>query len=130
MKILIRNRYLFLSALLLVLFVTDAAVAQFGPLGGAGDKLKRKIPNLLGGKEPITTSLPDAKWADASKDAFTPVDASRALMTLQRTPNGGFVLQQGYYTMQTQSYCLKAGTHGPGGGDIFMPLPKVQPKMQ
>ena len=48
-------------------------------------------------------------------------------MTLQRTPNGGFVLQPGYYAMQTQSYCLKAGTHGPGGGDGYLYAPPKGP---
>ena len=110
-----------------VLFVTTTAAAQFPPLGGATDKLKNKLPNLLGGKAPITTSLSDAKWADATKDGFTPREAERSLMTLQRTPNGGFVVQPGYYSLQTQSYCLKAGTHGPGGGDGYLYAPPKGP---
>lgn len=101
--------------------------AQLGGLGGLGDKLKKKTPNLLGDKQPITTSLPDAKWGDSSKDGFTPREAQRSMMTLQRTPNGGFVLQPGYYSMQTQSYCLKAGTHGPGGGDGYLFAPPKGP---
>jgi hypothetical protein len=48
-------------------------------------------------------------------------------MTLQRTPNGGFVLQPGYYMLQDQSYCLKAGTHGPGGGDGYLYAPPKGP---
>jgi hypothetical protein len=48
-------------------------------------------------------------------------------MTLQRTPNAGFVLQPGYYVMQTQSYCLKAGTHGPGDGDGYLFAPPKGP---
>ena len=103
------------------------ASAQLGGLGGLGDKLKKKTPNLLGDKQPITTSLDDAKWGDNSKDGFTPREAGRSLMTLQRTPNGGFVLQPGYYEMQTQSYCLKAGTHGPGGGDGYLYAPPKGP---
>ncbi|HEX8290973.1 MAG TPA: hypothetical protein VF570_04405, partial [Pyrinomonadaceae bacterium] len=98
-------------ALLLLVACAGVALAQLGGLGGLGDKLKKKTPNLLGDKQPITTSLPDAKWGDSSKDGVTPREAKRSLMTLQRTPNGGFVLQPGYYEMQTQSYCLKAGTH-------------------
>jgi len=108
---------------LLVTYTTPAS-AQFGDLT---DKLKKKAPNLLGGKAPITTSLPDAKWEDASKDGFTPREPERSLMTLQRTPNGGFVLQPGYYILQTQSYCLKAGTHGPGGGDGYLYAPPKGP---
>jgi hypothetical protein len=111
----------FLAVITATLFAasTDAS-AQIGGLGGLGDKLTKKMPNLLGGKAPITTSLSDAKWSDASKDGFTPSEASRSLMTLQRTPNGGFVLQPGYYVQQQQSYCLHAGTYGPGGGHGYL----------
>jgi hypothetical protein len=114
-------------AALVLLVSAGQAQAQLGGLGGLGDKLKKKTPNLLGDKQPITTSLPDAKWGDASKDGFTPREPARSLMTLQRTPNGGFVLQPGQYEMQTQSYCLKAGTHGPGGGDGYLYAPPKGP---
>lgn len=118
----------FLGFVTAVLIATSTtAFAQLGGLGGLGDKLKKKTPNLLGEKAPITTSLPDAKWADASKDGFIPSEAPRSLMTLQRTPNGGFVLQTGYYEMQDQSYCLKAGTHGPGQGDGYLYAPPKGP---
>src|SRR5688572_29732549 len=116
-----------LAATCFMLAASVSAFAQLGGLGGLGDKLKKKTPNLLGEKAPITTSLSDAKWGDASKDGFTPREASRSLMTLQRTPNGGFVLQPGYYIMQTQSYCLKAGTHGPGDGDGYLFAPPKGP---
>src|SRR5215207_5575958 len=114
-------------ALLLLVACAGVALAQLGGLGGLGDKLKKKTPNLLGDKQPITTSLPDAKWGDSSKDGYTPREAKRSLMTLQRTPNGGFVLQPGYYEFQDQSYCLKAGTHGPGGGDGYLYAPPKGP---
>ena len=84
-----------LALFLLVISATAAsASAQLGGLGGLGDKLKKKNPlsSVLEGKPPITTSLSDAKWGDSSKDGFTPREASRSLMTLQRTPNGGFVI--------------------------------------
>lgn len=108
---------------LLLIGAHSQAHAQFGglkdlvknPLGGAS--------SLLKGKPPITTSLRDAVWEDASKDGFTPRETSRSLTSLTRTTNGGFLLQPGYYSMKVQSYCLHAGTHGPGGGDgyIFAP---------
>ncbi|HEV2799756.1 MAG TPA: hypothetical protein VGW12_04620 [Pyrinomonadaceae bacterium] len=127
-----RNKFVAaLAVFTLLLFggTFETAHAQLGGLGGLGDKLKKKTPgiSLLEGKPPITTSLPDAKWGDASKDNFTPREAKRSLLTLQRTPNGGFVLQPGYYEMQTQSYCLKAGTHGPGGGDGYLYAPPLGP---
>lgn len=123
------SKYVFVSLAVIcfVLAASASAFAQLGGLGGLGDKLKKKTPNLLGEKAPITTSLSDAKWGDASKDGFTPREATRSLMTLQRTPNGGFVLQPGYYELQTQSYCLKAGTHGPGDGDGYLYAPPKGP---
>src|SRR3982751_6540242 len=114
-------------ALMLLAVCAGLASAQLGGLGGLGDKFKNKTPNLLGDKQPITTSLPDAKWGDGSKDGFTPRDPERSLMTLQRTPNGGFVLQPGYYMLVDQSYCLKAGTHGPGAGDGYLYAPPKGP---
>lgn len=120
------SRYVSLPIAVITVLALSAASAsaQFGDLT---DKLKKKTPNLLGSKAPITTSLSDAKWSDASKDGFTPPEAARSLMVLQRTPNGGFVVQPGYYTLQTQSYCLKAGTHGPGGGDGYLFAPPKGP---
>lgn len=120
------SRYVTFPIGIVALLALSAAStsAQFGDLA---DKLKKKTPNLLGGKAPITTSLSDAKWGDPSKDGFTPREEARSLMTLQRTPNGGFVIQTGYYTLQSQSYCLKAGTHGPGGGDGYLYAPPKGP---
>jgi hypothetical protein len=117
-----------LTALIPVIFVVvtaTAASAQFGGLGGITNKVIKKAPvgSLLAGEAPISTSLPDAKWGDRTKDGFTPRESQRSLMTLQRTPNGGFVLQPGYYTLVDQSYCLHAGTHGPGGGDGYLFAP-------
>ncbi len=107
-----------------VFLIALNSIAQFGKIG---DKLLKGKDPLQIDKPPITTSLTDAKWGDASKDGFTPREAERSLMTLQRTPNGGFVLQPGYYSFQDQSYCLKAGTHGPGGGDGYLYAPPKGP---
>ena len=113
--------------------VATPAHAQIGgKIGGLG-KLAGKaagrlnLDAVLRGDPPITTSLPDAKWAVDSLDSFTPREAARPMAQLQRTPNGGFVLQPGHYTMNTQSYCLKAGTHGPGGGDGYIFAPTAGP---
>lgn len=121
------KRIVLLFAFVLLCGHLVAVSAQLGGLGGLGDKLKKKVPNILEGDAPITTSLPDAKWGDATKDGFTPREPLRSLMILQRTPNGGFVLQNGYYMLQDQSYCLKAGTHGPGGGDGYLYAPPKGP---
>ncbi|HUR96568.1 MAG TPA: hypothetical protein VMZ26_00740 [Pyrinomonadaceae bacterium] len=117
-------------ACFLALGMSSTAHAQFGGLGGLGNKVLKKTPTvggLLEGKPPITTSLADAVWGDPSKDGFTPREPLRSLLTLQRTPNGGFILQAGYYSLKSQSYCLHAGTHGPGGGDGYLYAPTKGP---
>jgi hypothetical protein len=122
------------AALALVMTVTavDSASAQIGGrLRGAVNRVaggRLNVDQLLpGGSHPITTSLPDARWGVDSLDSFTPREAKRSMLELQRTPNGGFVLQPGYWEMHTQSYCLKAGTHGPGGGDGYLFAPTEGP---
>lgn len=100
------------------------ATAQFGSLRDLGRLGARAAaPRLMSGREPISTSLPDAVWGDPGKDGWTPREPRRSLMQLQRTPNGGFVLQPGYYEFHDQSYCLHAGTHGPGGGEGYLYAP-------
>ena len=112
------------AAAALLCIGTAEVSAQLGSLGRAlGRATGVNLGQVLGGEQPITTSLADARWADPTKDGFTPREPKRSLMTLQRTPNGGFVLQAGYYEMHTQSYCLHAGTHGPGGGDGYLYAP-------
>src|SRR6476659_7745654 len=126
----IRNCVFLIVVSLFVFANLSSVQAQFGGLGGIKDKIIKKSPgvsSILEGKQPISTSLPDAVWGDPTKDGFTPREAQRSLMTLQRTPNGGFVLQPGYYSMQDQSYCLHAGTHGPGGGDGYLYAPPKGP---
>jgi hypothetical protein len=121
----------FLVALftLLTMFVSVSAVdAQLGGLAkrAAGAIGTGAVDNLYN-KPPITTGLQDANWAVDSLDNFMPRESKRGMTELQRTPNGGFVLQPGFYEANTQSYCLKAGTHGPGGGDGYLFAPPKGP---
>lgn len=100
--------------------------AQFGGLGKVVRSLPVKapvVPDLLNGPEPVSTNIKDAVWGDVSKDRFTPPTRVQKLDSLQRTATGGFVLQPGFYEMLVQSYCLHAGTHGPGGGDGYLYAP-------
>lgn len=114
-----------------LLFGATSLHAQIGgALRGAASRLGERLPDVSGvlqGKAPITTSLQDAKWAVDSLDNFRPRESFRNIAQLQRTPNGGFVLQPGAYSYQAQSYCLKAGTHGPGGGDGYLFAPPIGP---
>jgi hypothetical protein len=122
-------RLTLLSTICLFLLTSIESFAQFGDIIGEVGKeaLKHSPSALLEGEPPITTSIDDAKFADESYDGFTPRETFRAITSLQRTPNGGFVLQPGAFAWQAQSYCLKAGTHGPGGGDGYLYAPPIGP---
>jgi hypothetical protein len=117
---------------LLALATAPRAVnAQIGGvLRGAMGRAAQHLPNadnILSGTPPITSNIADAVFAVDSLDNFTPREAKRSLLTLLRTPSGGFVLRPGYYEFHAQSYCLHAGTHGPGGGDGYLLAPTRGP---
>lgn len=111
-----------LPLLVLPLVVVPLGLAQLPKL---------RVPSLPGmdslfKKGPaITTSLADAKWAAPDKDDFDP--STKSLDSLKRGPSGGFILEPGAYKMTVQSYCLHAGTHGPGGGDAYLYAPPKGP---
>jgi hypothetical protein len=125
----LRTLFAAAGALAMTTAASGAASAQIGGLGRVLGRAagRMNVDAVLHGDAPITTKLADARWAVDSLDNFTPREPLRGLMTLQRTPNGGFVLQPGYYELHDQSYCLHAGTHGPGGGDGYLYAPTRGP---
>lgn len=101
-----------------------AAAPADAQLGGLLKRLAPKVelPNLLEGEKPVSTSIDDARYGDPSRDGFNP--GTPAPMTgLQRDGDGGFVLAPGYWVLDAQSYCLKAGTYGPTQGDGYLYAP-------
>lgn len=104
--------------------VMSGASAQFGSIGDVIKAVpKPKLPNVMSGPQPVSTNIKDAIYGDAAKDGTAPRTRATQLTSLSRTPEGGFVLQPGYFEMMTQSYCLHAGTYGPGGGDGYLYAP-------
>ena len=101
------------------------AHAQFGGLGNLVRSVTNEIglDRVFGGDEPITTKLADALWGSPSLDGVDPPLAPTPMTALERTTEGGFVVQPGYWQFVAQSYCLHAGTHGPGGGDGYLYAP-------
>jgi hypothetical protein len=98
--------------------------AQLGDIGRAlGNAAGGGIGALTRGTPPISTNIRDARWGDPTKDGWTPRMRVQPLTSLPRTASGGFTLAAGYYEMSAQSYCLHAGTHGPGGGDGYLYAP-------
>jgi len=111
-------------------FGASAANAQFGGFGGLVRSVTEEIgvDRFLQGEAPISTALSDAVWGNPAIDGVTPRLTAGSLTSLPRTENGGFTLQEGYWTFTAQSYCLHAGTHGPGDGDgyLYAPLKGAQ----
>lgn len=119
------------KVLLLVFFITIAvamfagfpAMAQFGDLLGMG---LGEIPGIdIGMKDdpPISTSFDDAVTSVPFLDEYPP-ERSFAACEMPRGPKGGYIVQPGTYQTDLWSYCLHAGTHGPGQGNgyIYAPL--------
>ena len=107
----------------IVALLAFTVTSSFGQLG----KLKKKIlgednpvGNLLKKTPPITTGIDDVNMEGALIQTFGNDSVYSPMTNLQRTSSGGFQLQKGFYEFHNQSYCLKAGTHGPGGGDGYM----------
>lgn len=120
-----------LPLLTLTSFCTFSAFSQFGGLKKLKDQVVGELPvsKLLEGKPPITTNFKDDVNIDGSlNEAFANDTTFRSLLSLQRSANGGFVLQPGFYELTNRSYCLKAGTHGPSKGDAYMYAPVKGPE--
>lgn len=123
-----RKFMLAVAALGLGLAVAPASHAQLG--GIIRDLVPGvKLPNLLKGKPPISTSIADAVYGDPNRDNFNP-GTPQPLTSLPLDSKNRFVLTPGYYTMTAQSYCLHAGTYGPSKGDgyLYAPLKGSQQK--
>ncbi|MCG8276064.1 hypothetical protein [Stenotrophomonas sp. NLF4-10] len=111
-----------LAVATLMLSASAQAQLRFGSLL---DKVGNPAALLQGkGEGVITTSLADAVYADPSRDdvQLPPV---QPLASLRTSAQASLLLQPGYYGMQVQSYCLHAGTYGPGGGEGYLYAPPL-----
>ena len=105
-----------------VVFSISSLQAQLNNLGKnvLGKLDKNPVNAILKTPDPISTSFKDVNMAGALEENFGNDKTYHSITQLQRTPNGGFVLQPGFYEAHVQSYCLKAGTYGPNKGDGYM----------
>ncbi|MCE9558531.1 MAG: hypothetical protein K8R88_06230 [Armatimonadetes bacterium] len=115
-----------LLAIILATLIVGSTSAQIPGLG----KGKLKLPDLgvdsLFKKGPaITTNLKDAVWEVADRDSFNP--KTDRLSSLPRGPHNGFILKEGAFSADLQSYCLHAGTYGPGKGEAYLYAPPRGP---
>src|SRR5688572_27634037 len=117
-------------AAILALSAASPTYAQIGDVLGRARGAVDRMPSLssfLEGEEPITTSLDDAMTEVAWLDGYDP----GLLISLEGMPmdaEGRYRLIPGAYAFAAQSYCLKAGTHGPGGGEGYAYAPLAGPK--
>lgn len=92
----------------------------------AGDVLKGKIPGLdkiLKEDPAISTSFDDAVFGVPLIDGFDP-PVTAPMSQLPFTGDGGFIVAlPGVYELAAKSFCLHAGTHGPGQGEGYLWAP-------
>ncbi|MGQ9472264.1 MAG: hypothetical protein ACUVR0_11330 [Candidatus Aminicenantales bacterium] len=104
------------------------------PAGAQLNKLKDKIKipvkaplvpdldKLLQEEPPVSTSLTDAVYDITFLDAYNPKQGA-FMSFMPVTPQGSLPLLTGLWEGQFESYCLKAGTYGPGEGDGYAYAP-------
>lgn len=119
-------RRVFLASSVGVIVAAPFAANALPNLGKAIKKIGiPSLTDLTSGPKPISTNIGDAVFGDASKDAFKPAEKVQPLSNLPRDADDGFILASGYYQMNAQSYCLHAGTYGPGDGDGYLYAPVI-----
>lgn len=115
----------------LMLSVSVPCFAQFKlpklpKLPGGGGVQIPGLDKILKEDPPLTTSFRDAVTGVRYYDDFNPrVDVAMAEMP--RGPKHSFMLAPGGYEVILQSYCLNAGTHGPGTGEGYQFAPLKGP---
>lgn len=76
------------------------------------------LQQIMEGDPPLTTSLDDVVLEMPILDGHQPATFS-PMTDLPWDPQLGYLALPGAYSFAAESYCLKAGTHGPGGGDGY-----------
>lgn len=104
------------------------------PTGAQLNKLKDKIKipvktpqvpdldKLLKEEPPVSTSLDDVIYDIQFLDGYNPANGA-SMIFLPLTPQAGIPLLPGLWEGSFQSYCLRAGTFGPGEGDGYACAP-------
>ncbi|MFO8080497.1 MAG: hypothetical protein R6V07_09340 [Armatimonadota bacterium] len=116
--------------LVLTMFAVVPAAAQFPRIPDledvADDVLKGRIPGLdkiLKEDPAIATSFDDAVFGVSIIDGFEP-PVTAPMSQLPFTGDGGFIVAlPGTYELAAKSFCLHAGTHGPGQGEGYLWAP-------
>lgn len=90
-------------------------------LGGGGIKIPG-LDKILKDEPGLSTSFEDAITGVRYYDDFNP-PVGVAMAEMPRGMNHAFMLAPGGYEVILESYCLHAGTHGPGKGEGYLYAP-------
>jgi len=127
----LRLRVLLFSTLSVLILANWTDRPQWRQAEDVIRKAQEKIPDLsslLAGGPALTTSLNDALTEVTFLDGFDPPVFS-SMAGLPRGPGGEFrLVAPGFYRFRAESYCLKAGTHGPGSGEGYLYAPLAGPR--
>ena len=117
LKVLIRISPTIVAALICM----SSAFSQIPNLQEYVDDTLATVPELaeVVGSQSLTTSIDDAVYGFPLLDDYEP-EAVIELAAVPRSPSGAFLLEPGTYEGEVHSYCLKPGTHGPGGGAGYL----------
>lgn len=119
--------------LVLIMAATIPALAQFPRLPRvpdledvAGEVLRGRIPGLdqiLKEEPAISTSFDDAVFGVSMLDYFEPA-VTAPMNQLPYAGDGAYIVAlPGVYELAARSFCLHAGTHGPGQGEGYLWAP-------
>ncbi len=100
--------------------VTRAQWPSAGQLRALVDKTS--LHRITEGDPPVTTGLDDALTGIDFLDRYKP-STFAPLRAERQDATGAFHVGPGVYEFTAESYCLHAGTHGPGGGDGYVSAP-------
>lgn len=108
-----------------IVAVPGTAESQWPKIKGM-DKIPG-IDDLLSKEQPLTTSLDDAVTEVPFLDDYDGMGVI-PLSSLPRATDGTFIVSEpGHYMIESESYCLKAGTYGPSKGDGYLLAPLKGP---
>ena len=117
------TRRVILSLALILASSVAVARAQWPPTGQLRTLLDRtSLHRLAEGDPPVTTGLDDALTGIDFLDRYKP-STFAPLRAQSQNATGAFRVGSGAYDFVAESYCLHAGTHGPGGGDGYVSAP-------
>lgn len=123
--------------IMLSLLISFSSYAQFSgwkdKLTEAGAALGAKtlgLDKILKKPAAITTSFEDVNKTNSKLPEFFIVNNIQPLYLLPKSPQGGYILCDGFFEMTNKSYCLHAGTFAPSKGDGYMYSPTLGPKQE